>query len=259
MAIVTSLPVSTILRTLWDDLGTVTVRLRSQSLIAIAIVIVFEVIGSIPAISGNRLLSEAFGLTSTIATLPFEIAIYRLLILDEPTSGYHFALSTVRFQRMLGWRAALWALAAMITYLPDAIAPSATASLVFSFILIVIAIVVTLRLSILFPAIAVDAPGASVRNVFADTRGHALLILKVYLTILLPLLVIIMSAVLLAWLGGVSGALGRSGGLMASVLSGILGFLATSAATIVAARLFMSLGERVKGEPPAAAIIQPGR
>ena len=89
MANVTSLPVSTILRTVWDDLVEVSVRLRSQCLIAITIVIVFEIIGSVPTISGNRLLSEAFSLTGRIAILPFEIAIFRLLILDEAASGYH--------------------------------------------------------------------------------------------------------------------------------------------------------------------------
>src|SRR5206468_513086 len=38
---------------------------------------------------------------------------------------------------------------------------------------------VMLRLSILFPAIAVDAPGANWRNAMADTRGYALPIVLV--------------------------------------------------------------------------------
>jgi len=42
-----SLPVSTILRTVWDDLGELSVRLRSQSIIACASAAFFALIGAI--------------------------------------------------------------------------------------------------------------------------------------------------------------------------------------------------------------------
>jgi hypothetical protein len=260
VAIVTSLSVSTILRTVWDDLGELSVRLRSPAIIGFAMVVLFEIVGTVPEISGNGLLSEAFNLMSIVAILPFEIAVYRLLILDEATSGYHFALSTVRFQRMLGWTVALWALANVPTWLPDAITlPGVIVQAVISIIAIIISIVIMLRLSILLPAIAVDAPGASVRNILADTRGHSWLILKVYLTILLPTVLIIVAAVVLAWLGGFSDTLGRSGGgtVAGGALLGILAFLVASTTTIIAARLFMSLGDRVKGAPPGTTVAKP--
>lgn len=254
LATVSSAPISAILRTVWNDLGDLSVRLRSQSLIGLSIVVVFEIIGSVPAISGDRLLSEVFDLMSKIAMLPFEIAIYRLLILNEAAAGYRFEISTVRFQRMLGWTVALWALANIPIYLPDAVIPSEGAAAVSSIALIVIGIAVMVRLSILLPAIAVDAPGASVANVLADTRGHAWFILKAYLTILLPFVLIFLSAAVLAWLGGVSEVLGRSGRVnpAASAFFGALGFLVVTAVTIISARLFMSLGDRVKGGVPGS-------
>src|SRR5439155_2114286 len=54
--------------------------------------------------------------------------------------------------------------------------------------LIVVAIV-AMRLTILFPAIAVDARGATVANALADTKGHMFEILLVFVLALLPLMV----------------------------------------------------------------------
>ena len=47
---------------------------------------------------------------------------------------------------------------------------------------------VALRLTVLFPAIAVDAPGATAANSIADTRGFALDIFVIYLLAFLPIL-----------------------------------------------------------------------
>jgi len=56
------------------------------------------------------------------------------------------------------------------------VATSQTATAIVSLAILVmffIVVVVMLRIVILLPAIAVDAPGASIGSVFADTRGHA--------------------------------------------------------------------------------------
>lgn len=144
LATISSVPVSVILRTVWNDMGEVFVRLRSQSIIGLSILVVFEIVGSAPSISSNPVLSEAFSLTTAIATLPFEIAIFRLLILGETARGYPFAVSTIRFQRMLGWTVAVWAVGAFPTYVPDGVGIAA----------IVIGIAILVRGSILLPAIA---------------------------------------------------------------------------------------------------------
>ena len=56
------------------------------------------------------MLADVFDLIGTFVLVPFEIAIYRLLISGEAASGYRFDISTVRFQRMLGWAAGFWLL-----------------------------------------------------------------------------------------------------------------------------------------------------
>jgi hypothetical protein len=247
VAILTSLPVNLILRTVWNDLREVLVRLRGPFTIGISIVVFLAMIGSAPAISKNRLLSEGFGLLGALAILPFTIAVYRLLILDEATSGYPFAISTVRFRRMLRWTVTLWMLSSLPTFL-GALAPSTGTELVSGFIVVVIGIAVMVRLAILLPAIAVDAPGASVQNVLADTRGHAWLIVKAYLTVALPSFLILLLTVMLAILAGAGEAMAR-GIAGSNMVFGALGFVLICPAAIVSARLFMSLGDRVKGEP----------
>jgi len=248
LAAIASIPTSVILRTVWNDINEVFFRLRGQAVIALAIVVAFAIIGSVTAISKSPMVSEAFGLTSSIALLPFEIAIYRLLILDEPAFGYSFALSTVRFQRMLGWTVAIWALTTIPTYLPGAMTSSDGASLLVGIALIVVGIALMVRLAIFLPAIAVDAPGASIGNAFADISGHVWFVIKAYVVVLLPFIVVIIPAGLLTSLGGMTDV-SRSGGsaLAANALFAAVGFLAVICGTIVSARLFMRIGDRVKG------------
>jgi hypothetical protein len=252
VATTSSLPASTILRTVWDDLGELSVRLRSQSIIACASAVFFVLIGAIPAISDNRMLAEVFDLMSRFALVPFEIAIYRLLISGEAASGYHFDISTVRFQRMLGWNAGFWLLGNIPLHLPGAIAPSDGVEVIISVVLFALVIFAVLRLTILLPAIAVDAPGASIRNVFADTGGHTWLIVKAYFVTLLPFILLVISIVGLAWLGGAHDVRSGNGAVAADVFSGLLGFLIWTSCTIVSARLFMKIGDRVKTGGPAA-------
>jgi hypothetical protein len=236
LAATSSVPISVILRTVWNDMGDIFVRLRGQSVTALSIVVVLRIVGAVPAISSNPVFSETFDLMSTMAILPFEIAIFRLLVLDETATGYHFAISTVRFQRMLGWSVALWAIGTIPIYLPYA------------------AGIAAIVMAILLPAIAVDAPGASIGNAFADTRGHAWFILKAYLTVVLPFVVLILLATVLAWLGGGSDVFSRSGGgsVAGNAFFGALGFLNVTSVAIVSARLLMMIGDRVKGVVPGA-------
>lgn len=254
MAAISSVPISVILRTVWNDIGEIFTQLFPQFILGFSIVVFLEIVASAPAISNNPVFSETFGLLNSIAILPFEIAIFRLLILGEPTAGYQFAFESPRFQRMLGWAVAFWALGNIPPYLLDAITSSEAAKAAINIAMIVIAVVLLVRLAIFLPAIAVDAPGASLGNAFADTRGHAWFVVKAYLSILLPFVLIIVLVPVLVWLGGASAGVSHSGRMTvaANVFYAALGFLMLTAATIVAARLFMRIGDRVKGIAPGA-------
>jgi hypothetical protein len=257
LAAIPSVPISVILRTVWNDLGEIFVRLRREAIVAFSVVVTLGIIGSAPAISRNPVLAEAFSLISMIAILPFEIAVFRLLILDEAAPGYQFAISTVRFRRMLGWTLAFWAASTIPAYLPGALVSVGAAGATVSIAMVVmffIAIVVMLRIVILLPAIAVDAPAVSIGNVFADTRGHAWFILKAYFAVMLLFVLVIVLTAVLAWLGGGSGIF-RGSGSAAVALGAIfssLGFLMVISLMIVQARLFMRIGDRVKGVAESA-------
>lgn len=246
MAMSASLSARTILQTVWNDLGELWVRLRSQSIIAFASAVFFAFIG--PALSDNRILPDLFDLMSTLVLVPFQIAIYRLLILGEAASGYRFDISTVRFQRMLGWTAVFWLLAIIPLHLAGAVAPSDDAETIIGIVLFAPVVFAVLRLTIFLPAIAVDAPGASVRNAFADTSGHGWFIFKAYFIILMPVIPIVISMAGLAVLGDAPDIFSRSGNgsLAANTFIGALGFLVSTCFAIVSARLFMKIGDRVK-------------
>lgn len=181
MAAIPSVPISVILRTVWNDLGEIFVRLRREAIVAFSVVVTLGIIGSAPAISRNPVLAEAFSLISMIAILPFEIAVFRLLILDEAAPGYQFAISTVRFRRCSAGRWPSGPLSTIPAYLLGSLVSVGAAGATVSIAMVVmffIAIVVMLRIVILLPAIAVDAPAVSIGNVFPYTRGHAWFILK---------------------------------------------------------------------------------
>jgi preprotein translocase subunit SecG len=117
-----------------------------------------------------------------------------------------------------------------------------------------IVVVVMLRIVILLPAIAVDAPGASIGNGFADTRGHAWFILKVYFAVVLLFFLSIVLIAVLARLGGGSGIFHGSDGSAVALgtIFSSLGFLMVTSLMIVQARLFMRIGDRVKGDAASA-------
>lgn len=163
---------------------------------------------------------------------------------------------TASIYRLFGfsacWNAGFWLLWKIPLHLPGAVAPSDGAEVIISVVLFALVIFAVLRLTILLPAIAVDAPGASVRNAFADTGGHIWLIVKANVATLLPFILIVISIVGLAWLGGAHDIRSGIGSLAADVFAGLLGFLIWTCCTIVSARLFMMIGDRVKTGRPAA-------
>jgi hypothetical protein len=89
------------------------------------------------------------------------------------------------------------------------------------------------RLSILFPAIAVDAAGANWRNVMADTRGYAWQIFLIGLLAYMPVLVIdIVFAV-------------SSGTVVIAVIDNVVAIVSMTLFVVIASRLYQRLGNRV--------------
>ena len=140
-------------------------RLRGLSIIGFSIYLAFETAEAFIGLDDSLLSIIPAGIRDVLL-VPFDIAIYRLLILGEVTSRYSFALDrSSRFQRIAGWTIGLWALNALPLHALGQSKPSdfnqAIAVVVACIAAIVAGIAVAVRIAILFPAIASDARGAT--------------------------------------------------------------------------------------------------
>ena len=190
--------------------------------------------------------AQAFLLT------PFLIAVHRFIILGE-IGRYVLAPGEHRFQLFFLWSIALSLLAWVPPFLIYGFPLRPTAGLVVAFVLgclvyIVAATIISLRLIVLFPAIAVDAPGATWRNAMADTKGRAWRILFIGLLAALPLVGLALLLALIAFSFGGPGVAARpSIGWIAvtSVFDAVFGVLGFTIAVVVASRLYEQLGNRL--------------
>jgi hypothetical protein len=229
-------------------------RLRGPSLIGFSIYLVVETAAASIA-SGNSLLRDVLEVTRDVLLLPFDIAIYRLLILREITSQYRFAIFDTRFQRLLKWTIGLWLVTSLPPDVVNLLNSSEAINGIASAIFLVMSVAFTIRLVILFPAIAVDANGATLESTLADTRGRSWLIVKAFCIVFVPLLLATIVVAELAWRGIISDALDLShwSTFPRIVFVATIGFLTTTASVVMTARLFDWIGHRVLGAPASGA------
>ena len=240
MSVPSNLSFGAIFRSVWGGMVEV---FRSHFFFSLAGLAVFTFVGRAQAgwAADNAELQLALDALSSILLLPVQIVIYRFLILREDGSTNAWANSPPRMLRMVGWTIVLWVFMSVLPYLTKLL-ESTWANMIATVAGWVVAIVLLVRFAILFPAIAVDAPGATLGNVWADTKGRIWLIVKTALIASLPLLAV----------GIAAGAIGDS--VKVPDRLGTLGdstyeFLATILFTVVAARLFDWIGHQVKGLP----------
>lgn len=244
MSVPSNLSFGAIFRSVWGGIVDV---FRSRFFFLIGGVGAFLAIGRAQSgwAADNAALQVALDALQTILFVPIEIVIYRLLILGETSDSKAWASSPPRMLRMVGWSLVLWALAGLPPYMSN-LTPSTAVNVVATTAVAVAVIVLVVRTAILFPAIAVDAPGASLGNVWADTKGRTWLILKTSLIVLLPLVAIVAVATVISDSVSVSARLGSLG-------DSSLEFLANVVLTVALARLFDWIGHQVKGLPADSA------
>ena len=186
---------------------------------------------------------EAFLMT------PLVVALLRFFLLQEVAGRYEFRLSDPRFVRFLLALVALgliydaggivWFLARRVP-MPDwrgaILQWIALAVLVASY-------VVTLRFSILFPAIVSDAPGANWRNALYDSSGSLLRIFCLFVLTVGP--TIVLQWLVLPWAAGFEGEAATRAILYAAVYS-VSGLAALAAYAAVTVQLYTALGKRLR-------------
>jgi hypothetical protein len=111
-----------------------------------------------------------FGLARGLALTPFALAIHRFVLLGEARDAYDFAPTDGRFQKFFLYIVGLEVLVALARIIA---ALSPILSSLILLVLSIVALIIVVRIVIVFPAIAVDAPGAEWRNAMEDTKGHS--------------------------------------------------------------------------------------
>jgi hypothetical protein len=238
----------------YDDLWRVLRATRALMIYALLIIMAFKVLEQIVpvrmmsgALSGN-VLAFAIGAAQSFCLTPIMIVVHRFIILDEVTTDYAVDPSEPRFIAFFSWLVALSFLSALVFGVPEFLAAfgvSTGAAIGPALMVAIVVTIVSLRLTILFPAIAVGARGASAGNALEDSKGHVISIFLIFLLALLPMAALAIGVTLL---------LGRGEMVHGSTLSviGLVagGFIQTASITLcvaIASRIFQRIGSRLRG------------
>ena len=217
--------------------------------------------GSLAALVGPRLLTydPAGQAVMRLAILvglcflltPFFLTIHRFLLLGEAATRYDFKPSSPRFQLFFGWLA----VGVVLLSFPSTLAAFAEAKgpvyyfgrppPVLDSTIVTVARIVTwamvAQLLVLFPAVAVDAPGAGWQNALSDSRSRIWFVLAVTILPFIPI----------GLLGVVVAPLFRfSAGSLTGLVAGLLWLGATllivsTLGTVIASRLYQVIGDRL--------------
>jgi hypothetical protein len=258
-----SLKVSTSIATAWRDTRDALSALLAPTLVMVlillALVIVKFTIRALLILNGMTTSAELVGLPYGVVVVffltPYAIAVHRFIILGEKTTSYRIASTEPRFRRFFGWSLVLLVLssATQQSFDVDVVLGGPVLALT------VLAFVFAIRAIVLYPAVAVDAPGANWRQAIADTRGHAWRILFIILGAILPLVIvalvvwIIVAGVAMSVLSFISGDAemgprSLSAMLFLLYLFVVVGMLfGYTLVVVIASRLYQRIGVRVKG------------
>jgi hypothetical protein len=199
-----------------------------------------------------RFLKDAgFQIAKSFLLTPFLIAVHRFILIDEVTDRYVIDPRDSRFERFFAWSLLLWALTTAVGLVVQSAVQQASPmiGIVILFAATVVVTFVILRLTILFPAIAVGAPGTSGASAFGDTKGHVIGILFIFVLAILPAVAFVAAAALLFFSPkSIEGEFSLASLLFAAILTAmqIVVYLLLVA---VASRVFQALAERVLRAP----------
>lgn len=177
----------------WKDAFRAIDAMPTVAGIAFFFVLVFSLAGFaiVGALSGVWLsvLSIVLSIVQAAVLAPLAIVVHRFVLLGESTNRYPLELRDSRYLRFAGFAILvkiLWLLPLAIQILIS------SAELVndVNFILRIAIMIVVVRRVILFPAIAIDAPGATWSNARRDTKGSSWRVAFIFVLTILPALAI---------------------------------------------------------------------
>jgi hypothetical protein len=186
---------------------------------------------------------------SMVAT-PLAIAVHRYLLLGETAQRYSLDFSTPRFLRFFAFVMAFYCLAFLLPIWIFALVGSGWGGLA-SVVVFFIAAGVALRCVMIFPAIAVDAAGASLGNALLDAKGDGWRISWLILVTAAPIFaIVILGVVLVVWLPGWAEI------AIVIVIDSFMTFWMITGVAAAASRLYAVYGDRL-GRPAKLRSIVP--
>jgi hypothetical protein len=201
-------------------------------------------------------ISLVFGVVRGLVLTPLGIAVHRYVLLDEVTRHYALNLADQRFQRFFGVAIAiqaLWACIGIWLILGHFFgAPMLFVCLAAALVTGIVVVNVILSIVILFPAVAIDAPGVGWRNAMEDSKGHASRIFWAFALGLVPMFALDEVAELI--LGPRKFGFGPHPAFQTIdvVLQAAESVLMVSAYAAIASTLYAAFGSRLKGGAPVA-------
>ena len=200
--------------------------------------------------------SLVFGIVQGLVLTPLGIAVHRYVLLDEVTQHYALNPADQRFQRFFGVAIAiqaLWACIGIWLILGRFFgAPMLFVCLAAALITGIVVVNVILGIIMLFPAVAIDAPGAEWRNAMDDSKGHGYRIFWAFAFGLVPMLALDEVAELI--LGPRQFGFGPHPAFqtIGIVLQAAESVLIVSAYAAIASTLYAAFGSRLKEDAPVA-------
>ena len=177
---------------------------------------------------------------------PLAIAVHRFVLLNETHDGYRLDTQDQRFMKFFTFLACLFAIMLIPRLIGDLLSspmgPSATGELI-AFILSIVATVIFVRNVILFPAVAVDAPGAEWRNAMADTKGHSWRVFFILLCVVLPPAIAVLILISIFFL------IPLIGWIIAVAIQAAFAVFIVASAAAAASRLYAAYANQL-GRPP---------
>jgi len=212
-----------------------------------------------PTDFGPLIFHLVIGVIQALLLTPAAIAVHRFIILQERTTHYRLDLNDPRTSSFFFCAVVIQALIFIpILLLPILLVALGGASVGLGVLLsatlptffLVVWALLTLRTLILFPAIAVSAPGAGWNNALLDSKGHSWRMLLVVIVTAIPVFAVGMLQ--LFWLGRAlpSGAARQA---IFMILSGVETMVVMAVYAAFASRMFMALANRLAGPPAATA------
>ena len=239
-------------RATWLDLRDALSALCTPALIVFLILFALNLvrwrITPLNSLTGGLVLEDLFyEAVNAFLMTPYAIAVHRFIILGERTMSYRIAPAEPRFRRFFGWSLALSVLAYEPATIVDMLPGSTSLTFLLTAVLGIAAFVVGIRVIVLFPAIAVDAPGANWRHALADTEGHAWDIFFVILVAMLPFVIVMfVAAVAVVLLRAIVGDDVVAHEDFHAAYGAIMRLLSYTLAVVIASRLYQWIGIKVR-------------